>query len=113
MEAVETVEQMHNRFQKERAIEFNQAKEKILFSLRGDRKYYIAFQCALFEKNIIEYGYDSYANKQSVKDKGLLFDEHRISLGHPYGHHLKTFDSKQEMIGFVIGYNEAISDINS
>ena len=116
MEAVklqqETLEQMHDRFEKERSIEFKQAKEKILFSLRGDRKYYIAFQCALFEKNIIEYGYDSYANKQSVKDKGLLFDEHRISLGHPYGHHLKTFDSKEEMIGFVIGYNEAISNIN-
>jgi len=117
MEAVkiqqETHEQMYDRFKKEREIEFKQAKEKILFSLRGGRKYYIAFQCALFEKNIIEHGYDSYANKQSVKDKGLLFDEHKITLGSSYGHDLKTFDSKQEMIGFVIGYNEAISNINS
>lgn len=106
-------EQMYERFKKEREIEFKQAKEKILFSLRGGRKYYIAFQCALFEKNIIKHGYDSYANKQSVKDKGLLFDEHKITLGSSYGHYLKTFDSKQEMLGFVIGYNEAISNINS
>ena len=57
MEAVkiqkETHEQMHDRFHKDREIEFKQAKEKITFSLRGDNKYYYAFQCALFEKNII------------------------------------------------------------
>ena len=110
MEAVETVEQMHNRFHKDREIEFKQAKEKITFSLRGDNKYYYAFQCALFEKNIIEHGYDSYANKKSVKQEGLLFNKHSITLGHYYGHDLKRFNSKEEMLGFVIGYNEAISN---
>ena len=32
-------EQMYDRFKKDREIEFKQAKEKITFSLRGDRKY--------------------------------------------------------------------------
>lgn len=117
MEAVklqqETLEQMQDRFHKDREIEFKQAKEKITFSLRGDNKYYYAFQCALFEKNIIEHGYDSYANKRTVKNLGLLFNKHSITLGHYYGHDLKRFNSKEEMLGFVIGYNEAISNINS
>ena len=42
----------------------------------------------------------------------LLFNAHykySITVGHYYGRELKTFDSKEEMIGFVIGYNEAIS----
>lgn len=97
-------------FHKEREIEFKEAKEKITFQLRGDNKYYYAFQCALFEKNLIEYGYDSYATKKSVASEGLYFNEYSITLGHYYGYDLKRFNSKQEMLGFVIGYNEAINN---
>ena len=108
-EATETLEQMSKRFDKEREAGYKEAKEKITFQLRKDRKYYIASQCAKFEKNIIKYGYDNQATALSVANKGLLFNKYNISLGHPYGHYLKTFDSKEEMIGFVIGYNECIS----
>ena len=104
-------EQMYDRFKKDREIEFKQAKEKITFSLRGDRKYYIAFQCALFERNIIQHA--SPLDSCSARDKGLLFNKYSITVGHYYGRDLKTFDSKEEMIGFVIGYNEAISNIKS
>jgi len=107
----ETLEQMSKRFHKEREIEYKEAKEKITFQLRGKNKYYQAFQCALFEKNIIKYGYDSYANKSSTAKEGLIFSEYKISLGNYHGHHLKTFDSRQEMLGFVIGYNECISTL--
>ena len=103
-------EQMYDRFKKDREIEFKQAKEKITFSLRGDRKYYIAFQCALFERNIIQHA--SPLDSCSARDKGLLFNKYSITVGDYYGRDLKTFDSKEEMIGFVIGYNEAISNIN-
>ena len=104
-------EQMYDRFKKDREIEFKQAKEKITFSLRGDRKYYIAFQCALFERNIIQHA--SPLDSCSARDKGLLFNKYSITVGDYYGRDLKTFDSKEEMIGFVIGYNEAISNIKS
>lgn len=103
----ETLEQKHARFHKDREIEFKQDKEKITFSLRGGRKYYIAFQCALFERNIIQHA--SPLDSCSARDKGLLFNKYSITVGHYYGRDLKTFDSKEEMIGFVIGYNEAIS----
>ncbi len=94
-----------------REKEFKKAKEKITFQLRGNNKYYYAFQCALFEKNIIEYGYDTYANKSSVKKEGLLFNKYSITLGHQYGYDLKRFNSKEEMLGFVIGYNECIHNM--
>ena len=108
---IEKVEQMHDRFHKEREIEYKEAKEKITFQLRCKEKYYYAFQCAKFEKNIIKYGYDSYANKSSVAKEGLIFSEYKITLGNYHGHHLKTFNSRQEMLGFVIGYNESILNL--
>jgi|TARA_R100000149_G_scaffold63973_1_gene35519 hypothetical protein len=90
--------------------EYTIAKEQITFSLRGKNKYYYAFQCALFEKNIIKYGYDSYATSTAVKKEGLFFNEFSITLGHYYGHDLKRFNSKQEMLGFVIGYNDSVNN---
>ena len=107
----ETVEQMNKRFQRERDIEYKKAKEKITFQLRGDNKYYYAFQCLAFEKNLIEYGYDSYTTQSSIAKEGLMFNEYSITLGHYYGHDLKRFNSRQEMLGFVIGYNESIAHL--
>ena len=107
----ETLEQMQNRFHKERELEYKEAKEKISFQLRCKEKYYYAFQCAKFEKNLIKYGYDSYATQSSVAKEGLIFSEYKISLGDYHGHYLKTFNSKEEMFGFVIGYNDCISNL--
>ena len=108
MATEETLEQMSERFHKERELEFKEAKEKITFPLRGDNKYSYAFECAKFEKNLIKYGYDSYATKTSVATEGLLFNKNSITLGHYYGHDLKRFNSKEEMLGFVIGYNDCV-----
>jgi len=108
MTTQETLEQMRERFHKERELEFKEAKENITFPLRGDNKYYYAFECAKFEKNLIKYGYDSYATKTSVAKEGLSFNKNSITLGHYYGHDLKRFNSKEEMFGFVIGYNDCV-----
>ncbi len=40
-----------------------------------------------------------------------MFNEYSITLGHYYGHDLKRFNSRQEMLGFVIGYNESILNL--
>jgi len=40
-----------------------------------------------------------------------MFNEYSITLGHYYGHDLKRFNSRQEMLGFVIGYNECVSTL--
>lgn len=108
---METLEQINKRVNKERELEFKEAKENITFQLRGNNKYYYAFQCAKFEKNLIKYGYDTYATKSSIAQEGLYFNKYSITLGHYYGHDLKRFNSKEEMLGFVIGYNECISNL--
>ena len=107
---METLEQRMELFHKERELEFKQVKRHITFPLRGDKKYYYAFQCAQFEKNLEEFGFDCYATSKAVKKEGLFFNKYSITLGHYHGHDLKRFNSKEEMLGFVIGYNEAVSN---
>lgn len=102
------LELTNEKYYQETELKFKENKKNITFQLRGNNKYYYASQCALFEKNIIKYGYDSYATKKAVASEGLYFNKYSITLGHYYGHDLKRFNSKDEMLGFVIGYNEAI-----
>ena len=93
--------------------EFKKNKININVRLNGDNKYYHAFQCALFTENLLKYGYDNIT-KEEIKNNGISFDKYCINLGYnKYCRDLKRFSSKQEMIGFVIGYNEAISHINA
>jgi len=96
------------KYYKETELKFKENKKNITFQLRGNNKYYYASQCALFEKNLIKYGYNFHVRKENVANKGLYFNKYNISLGHPFGADLKRFQSKEEMLGFVIGYNEAI-----
>ncbi len=97
--------------QAQNELEFKRNKQNVYMRLTGNNKYYYAFQCAKFEKNLIKYGYDSYATQSSIAKEGLMFNEYSITLGHYYGHDLKRFNSRQEMLGFVIGYNESILNL--
>ena len=103
---METIEEQHERADTNREQRFKHAKEDITFRLNGRDKYYYAFQCAEFKKNVIRLGFDDVATADAVKEQGLFFNEHCITLGHYYGYDLKRFKSKDEMFGFVIGFNE-------
>jgi len=102
---------MKTDYEIKREKEFKEAKEKVTFPLRGDNKYYYAMQCALFELNVQNYGFDHVATKEAVLKEGLFFNKYSITLGHYYGHDLKRFNSKEEMLGFVVGYNNAINNL--
>jgi len=82
---------------KENERQFKEAKKLIGFSLRGNAKYYHANQCAIFAKN---YG--------AVCGRVISFNKYSINLG-PTQYHsdLKRFNSKEEMLGYVSGYNTA------
>jgi hypothetical protein len=95
----------------EREREYIEGKNKFLFNLRNDRKYYHVNQGVEFEKNLLKYKYDNLTHPKSVKDQGILFNKYSINLGHPYGHDLKRFNSKEEMLGYLAGYNDAIANI--
>ena len=91
-------------------IEFKLNSENINLSLRDQRtKYYFASQCALFTNNLLKNGYDKRTTKDEVKEKGICFNKYSINVGYSqYGTDLKRFNSKEEMLGFVIGYNQSL-----
>ena len=83
----------------------------INFRLTGDNKYYMANQCDLFRKYILKHGIDNKTPEQ-VKEMGLSFNRYSINLSHSqYGYDIKRFNSVDEMLGFVIGFNFANSNI--
>jgi hypothetical protein len=95
----------------ERELEYIEGKKKFLFNFRNDQKYYHVNQGIEFEKNLLKHKYDNLTHPKSVKDQGILFNKYSINLGHPYGHDLKRFNSKEEMLGYLAGYNDAIANI--
>ena len=109
-EAIKDIETRTNKYQIANDLEFNQNKKNINFILRGKNKYYYANQCALFTKNLLLYGI-SNITKEQIKKDGVCFNEYSINNGYnQYCRDIKRFNNKAEMLGFVIGYNEAIDD---
>ena len=92
-------------------IQFDLNKRHINFVLRGDTKYYYANQCALFIHNLLRYGYNGFEKitKKEIAEKGISFNKYSINLGSSqYDRDIKRgFNSKEELLGFVVGYNEA------
>ena len=100
-----------NNYLEERETEYKNAKHLMKFRMNSPDKYYYAFQCALFEKNVKAFGYDHVATRAKAHTDGIQFHKHSITLGNQYSYDLKRFNNKDEMLGFVIGYNEAILNI--
>jgi hypothetical protein len=101
----------HEEFVKQRDREFAEAKENIYFRLAGHDKYYNAFNCKKFEDNVKMFGFDHIATAEEVQKQGLIFSKYAISLGHKYGHDLKRFNSKEELLGFVAGCNHTYNQM--
>ena len=107
IEIIKDLETRSNKYQKENDIKFKENKKNINFRLQGDNKYYYANQCAKFTKHILEYGYP-YIDKKEIKENGISFNTYSINVGYnQYCRDLKRFNSKEELLGFVIGYNVA------
>lgn len=88
--------------------QFKINKENINFVLKGNNKYYYANQCRIFTKLVKEKGFGNYISAETIKAQGISFNKYSINVGYSQYHQdLKRFNSKEEMLGFVIGYNEA------
>ena len=96
-----------------REQDFKEAKRMINFQLRGNNKYYYARQCLIFSLYVKINGFDTVATKPKILAQGLRFNKYSITLGHEYGYDLKRFNSKEEMFGFVIGYNQAVEQMEA
>ena len=109
-ETINYLENKTNGYQKQNDIEFAQNKKNINITLRGNNKYYYAYQCAIFTKNLLKHGY-GHINKEEIQKKGVCFNKYSINNGYnQYCSDIKRFNSKEEMLGFVIGYNECINN---
>lgn len=89
-------------------IQFKLNKENINFTLKGQNKYYYANQCKQFENNLKKYGY-GHIKKEDILKNGVCFNNYSINNGYnQYCRDIKRFSNKEELLGFVVGYNQSI-----
>ena len=99
-------------FNKRSELQFKLNKENINFVLKSKEKYYYANQCALFTNNLLKFGY-GHISKKDIKKNGVSFNKYSINNGYnKYCNDIKRFNSTNELLGFVIGYNESIYNLN-
>ena len=107
---IKEIEIKTNQYHLENEIEFKKNKHNINVVLTGYEKYYYANQCAEFTKNVMKYGY-GHIKKTDIIKNGVCFNKYSINNGYnQYCRDIKRFNSKQEMLGFVVGYNQAIDN---
>jgi hypothetical protein len=94
-------------------LQYKLNKENILFTLKGKNKYYYATHCKTFTDNLLKYGYGRKTPAQ-IKETGITFNDHSINFGYgTYTEDLKRFESKSDLLHFVIGYNAAVSNFKN
>jgi len=103
-------EQRSEYIQKMNDLEFKINKENIYVRLTGYDKYYYANQCAAFTKHILKNGFQQYKPKD-IND--VYFDTHNITirLMSTGETDIKRFETKQEMLGFVLGFNTCSREV--
>jgi len=105
-----SLNEMSNLFGLRNELEFKLKRQNINFTLKGYDKYYYASHCRQFTKNLKKYGYGNI-KKEDILKNGVSFNNYSINNGYSqYNSDIKRFNSKLEMLGFVIGYNNAISN---
>ena len=91
-------------------LQYKLNKENVLFTLKGKNKYYYATHCKTFNDNLLKYGYGRKTPEQ-IKESGITFNNNSINFGYgTYTEDLKRFESKSDLLAFVIGYNAATSN---
>lgn len=106
----ETMEDIAEQARKRADKDFKENTKNINFILKGNNKYYYANQCKMFSDFIKKNGYP-YIDKKEIDKNGVSFNKYSINIGpNQYYRDVKRFNSKDEVLGFVIGYNEAMKN---
>ena len=85
-------------------LQFKRNNQNINIRLTCNNKYYYANECYKFTNHILKNGFNNF-NIEEIKKHGISFNKYSINIG--LGSDLKRFNNKNEMLGFVIGYNSA------
>ena len=89
-------------------------KESINFRLSGNNKYYYANQCNQFKynlKKLLQKSDKDYDQRllNRIDNEGISFHPYSINIGYSrYNQHYKNFNSTKELLGFVVGFNNAM-----
>ena len=93
-------------------LQFLRNKQNVNMRLLGNNKYYHASQCQIFIKTIEENGFRGYHEDDidsvyitSSTYYGASIKVRLISGGET---DIKSFNENKELLGFIIGYNEAV-----
>ena len=93
-------------------LQFLRNKENVNMRLSGNNKYYHADQCQKFIRTIEKYGFRGYHQDDidsvyitSSPYYGASIKARLISGGET---DIKSFNENKELLGFIIGYNEAV-----
>ena len=111
---LETIEEIAENARKRADKEFKENKKDINFSLRGDNKYYYANQCNEFKHNLkklLQKSDKDYDQRllNRIDNEGISFHPYSINIGYSrYNQHYKNFNSTKELLGFVVGFNNAM-----
>ena len=98
----------HDLLDERNEIEFKLNKQNVNFILRGQNKYYYANQLKEFTNNVYKFGF-GHITSDMIKKNGVCFNQYSINNGYNQsGRDMKRYSSKEELIGFVIGYNQAV-----
>ncbi len=95
-------------------LQFIRNKENINFRLSGGNKYYYADQCFQFKrnlKNLLQKSNKDYDQRllNRVENQGISFHDYSINIGYSrYNEDYKRFNSKHELLGFIVGFNNAM-----
>ena len=108
---IEYLENKTNQYQLENEKQFKKDKENINFQLRGNNKYYYARQCKLFSDYVIKNGYQNKDIKEITFNSGKPYQYYSINNGYnQFCQDIKRFNTKNELLAFVIGFNEAVNN---
>jgi hypothetical protein len=97
-------------FKERNELTFKLNKQNIYTSLRGNDKYYKAFQCRDFADYIEKNGFNKY---KSSEIDCVYFAKHSITirLKSTGETDIKRFETPKEMFSFVQGFNVCINEI--
>ncbi len=90
-------------------LQFKRNKQNVHMRITGNNKYYYADQCNQFTNYILKHGFYNH-KPEDIKSVSIVNSTHygasinaRLSSGGET--HIKTFNDKNEMLGFICGFN--------
>jgi len=106
---ISELENKANQYQLDNERRFKENMKNVHMRLTGNNKYYYADQCQKFTNYILKHGFCNHKS-ENIKSVSIVNCKYygasinaRLSSGGET--HIKTFNDKNEMLGFICGFN--------